>query len=77
MAAILSFTVFRLTLRVAEPEGPAHCLRPSANSVTGQGLRVATEGSEAGNAVLCEGGISYRYHTTLSQLQGRYGVLGQ
>jgi hypothetical protein len=28
----------QLTFRVAEPEGPAHCLRPSANSVTDQGL---------------------------------------
>jgi hypothetical protein len=52
MAALLSLTAFQLTVRVAEPEGLAHCLRFSANSVTGQGLGERSEATGAGNPVL-------------------------
>ncbi len=51
-------TVFipcRLTFRVAEPEGLAHCLRFSANSVTGQGLGERNEVTGAGKPVLYDG----------------------
>jgi len=56
MAALLSLTAFQLTMRVAEPEGPARCLPLLANGVTDQGLGEVTSEARngAGNAVLAE-----------------------
>ena len=48
-------SAFPLTFRVAEPEGLARHLRPSANGVTAQGLGGRSEATEAGNPVLTEG----------------------
>jgi hypothetical protein len=60
MAAILSLTVFRLTFRVAEPEGLARRLPPLANGVTDQGLGGVSAANEAGNAVLGDVGFCLR-----------------
>ena len=53
MAALLSLVAFRLTFRVAEPEGLARRLPLLANGVTDQGLGERNEVTGAGNPVLC------------------------
>jgi hypothetical protein len=57
---------YRLTFRVAEPAGPAHGLRPSANSVTDQGLGEESVANGAGNAVLGAGPFSFQKFSPLA-----------
>jgi hypothetical protein len=53
--APLLWAGFRLTVRVAEPEGLARRLPLLANGVTDRGLGVVSKANEAGNPVLAEG----------------------
>ena len=53
-APVFVFAAFRLTFRVAEPEGLARRLPTLANGVTDQGLGGRNEVTGAGNPVLCD-----------------------